>query len=37
MNENKVGTIIVEAAIEAHRSLGSGLLEGVYETVLAKN
>ena len=35
MNENQIGTIIIEAAIEAHRNLGPGLLESVYETVLA--
>ena len=37
MNENQVGTIIIEAAIGAHRSLGLGFLEGVYETVLSNN
>ena len=35
MHENRVGTIIVAAAIETHRYLGPGLLETVYETVLA--
>ena len=35
MTENQIGTIIIEAAIEAHRHLGPGLLEIVYETVLA--
>jgi GxxExxY protein len=35
MNENQVGTVVIEAAIEAHRHLGPGLLESVYETVLA--
>jgi GxxExxY protein len=35
MNENQIGTVIVEAAIEVHRRLGPGLLETVYETVLA--
>src|SRR5437016_2912833 len=35
MNENHVGTVLIEAAIEVHRQLGPGLLETVYETVLA--
>ena len=35
MNENQIGTIIVETAIEIHRQLGPGLLESVYETILA--
>lgn len=35
MNENEVGTVIVEAAIEVHRELGNGLLESVYEAALA--
>lgn len=35
MTENEIGTIIVGTAIELHRELGSGLLESVYEVVLA--
>ncbi len=35
MHENEIGTIIVETAIEVHRALGPGLLEKVYEVVLA--
>jgi len=35
MNENEIGTIIVDSAISVHRGLGAGLLESVYETVLA--
>jgi GxxExxY protein len=31
MTENEIGTIILEAAIEVHRTLGPGLLESVYE------
>lgn len=34
MNENRIGTIILEAAVEVHRNLGPGLLETVYEAVL---
>ncbi|MBN1424078.1 GxxExxY protein [Candidatus Fermentibacteria bacterium] len=36
MNENEIGTIIVESAIAVHRGLGPGLLETVYEVVLAR-
>lgn len=35
MKENEIGTICVDAAIAVHRDLGPGLLESVYETVLA--
>ncbi len=35
MTENEIGTIIVGTAIEIHRDLGPGLLESVYEVVLA--
>jgi len=35
MTENEIGTRIIEAAIEVHRALGPGLLESVYEQVLA--
>jgi len=35
MNENEIGTIIIETAIEIHRKLGPGLLESVYEIILA--
>ena len=35
MHENEIGTIVVESAIEVHRHLGPGLLESVYEIVLA--
>ncbi len=34
MNENQIGTIVVDAAIAVHRELGPGLLETVYEKVL---
>ncbi len=35
MTENEVGKIIVDSAIAVHRELGPGLLETVYEVVLA--
>ena len=35
MEENEVGTIIVDCAVRIHRDLGPGLLETVYEVVLA--
>ena len=36
MNENEIGSIIVDAALELHRDLGPGLLETVYEVTLAR-
>jgi GxxExxY protein len=36
MDENEIGRIIVDAAILVHRELGPGLLESVYEAVLAQ-
>ena len=35
MTENEIGKIIVDTAIAIHRELGPGLLESVYESVLA--
>jgi len=35
MDENEIAKIIVDAAYHVHKSLGPGLLESVYETVLA--
>jgi len=35
MTENQIGTIIVQTAIRLHQELGPGLLESVYEVVLA--
>ena len=36
MTENEISTVVVEAAIEVHRTLeGPGLLESVYEEALA--
>lgn len=36
MNENEIGRIIVDASLVIHRALGPGLLESVYEVVLAQ-
>ncbi len=36
MDENEIGRILVDAAILVHRELGPGLLESVYESVLAQ-
>jgi len=35
MEENEIGTIVVDCAIQLHRALGPGLLETVYEVLLA--
>ena len=36
MDENEIGKIIIDAVIMIHRELGPGLLESVYEVVLAQ-
>jgi len=36
MNENEIGAIIVDTAVYLHKKLGSGLLENVYEVILAR-
>lgn len=36
MDENQIGRIVVDAAIALHRGLGPGLLESVYEAILAR-
>jgi GxxExxY protein len=35
MTENEIGKIVVDSAIQLHRELGPGLLESVYEVLLA--
>ncbi len=35
MHENEIGKIVVDASIAVHRELGPGLLESVYEVILA--
>lgn len=35
MEENSIGSIVMDAAFEVHRTLGPGLLETVYETAMA--
>ena len=35
MTENEIATVVVDAAYQVHVRLGPGLLESVYETVLA--
>lgn len=36
MDENAIGAEIIDAAIKVHQALGPGLLEHVYEIVLAR-
>jgi GxxExxY protein len=36
MNENEIGTIIIDTALHLHKKLGPGLLESVYEAILAR-
>lgn len=35
MTENEIGKLVVDSAIAVHRELGPGLLESVYEVILA--
>jgi len=37
MNENDIGDIIIDTAYNLHNKLGPGLLESVYEVILAKH
>ena len=34
MNENEIGAIVVDCAVNIHKRLGPGLLESVYESVM---
>jgi GxxExxY protein len=34
MDENAIGTIVIDAAVEIHRDVGPGLLEAAYEIIL---
>jgi GxxExxY protein len=36
MNEHVIGKEVIDAAVKLHRELAPGLLETVYEVVLAK-
>jgi len=36
LNENEIGSIVVDTAVNLHKSLGPGLLESVYEVILTK-
>ena len=36
LNENEIGDVVVTCAIQLHRDLGPGLLETVYEVMLAR-
>jgi len=36
MTENEIGKVVVNTAVQLHRDLGPGLLESVYEVVLAR-
>ena len=35
MSEDEIGRDVVDVAVQAHRKVGSGLLESVYEVILA--
>ncbi len=35
MTENEIGKVVVDTALHIHRELGPGLLESVYEAILA--
>ena len=36
MDENEIGTIIIDTAINLHKKLGPGLLESVYEAIFMR-
>jgi GxxExxY protein len=35
MNENEIGDVVVDCAVRLHKAVGPGLLESVYEAILA--
>jgi GxxExxY protein len=35
MNENEIAKVIIQAALDLHKEMGPGLLESVYEVLLA--
>ena len=35
MTENEIATVVVDCAYQIHKAVGPGLLESVYETILA--
>jgi GxxExxY protein len=35
LDENEIGTYIVDLVVRIHRQVGPGLLESVYEVILA--
>ena len=36
MIENEIGDVLIETAIQIHRRIGPGLMESVYEAILAQ-
>jgi hypothetical protein len=36
MNENAIGSVIVDSAVHLHQAIGPGLLESVYEVILTR-
>jgi len=36
MNEEEIGSVVVDTAVNLHKNLGPGLLESVYEAILMK-
>ena len=36
MHENEIGTVIVDCAVHLHQDLGPGLLETLYDVILAR-
>ena len=36
MTENEIGGVLIETAIQVHRKIGPGLMESVYEAIMAQ-